>query len=424
MFTIAYLGRLQTWWFVATAVEGALVLASWWTWSRVTAQVATRHRSACVHLAALAVSPVLAVALLHWTAFHVDLPIAAAASPIAASNADALPRGPIVLTIAWALGFVAMLLGLVVDARRVERLHRRPASPGLVAIVVRLARDRMGIAAPRVAIADVASPQVVGSWRPTLLVPHDLARRLDDGELRAVLLHELAHLRRRDFGWNLSQRLVLAVLWFHPVAWMLQRRLAQEREACCDALAVRCGASATDLARALVRLAEPHAGSGPGLAMAVARGGALTERIHRLLGPTVASDASQGARLLAVAASIACATTLVAARSMPIDPALGDLCRASAFGPTIAIEARDAAGSFALRVRQGRVVDAAVEHRSLPVDRIVQDGERVVLMGAGREPIVALTVSPQGRIRWAAVSQKSASGNFPFRPARLRAARS
>ncbi len=94
-----------------------------------------------------------------------------------------------------------------------------------------------------------------------------------------MLLHELAHVERRDFAMNLLQRVVLVVLWFQPAAWALYHSLSREREACCDQLAVTRGASAP----ALVRLAEsrlPRA-----VAMAAAGGGDLSWRVNLLLSP-------------------------------------------------------------------------------------------------------------------------------------------
>ena len=53
-----------------------------------------------------------------------------------------------------------------------------------------------------------------------------------------------------------------------------------------------------------------------------------------------------------------------------------------------------------LRIKQGRVIEASVGNQQLPSDRIVQENDRVLLMSARRQPIVALTVTPQARIEW------------------------
>jgi beta-lactamase regulating signal transducer with metallopeptidase domain len=261
---------------------------------------------------------------------------------------------------------------------------------------VRLSARGLVSRMPAVKAAAVATPQVVGWRRPTLLVPPRLAVQLRPDELDAVLLHELAHVRRGDLRWNLLQRLLLAVLWFHPVAWRLQAGVARERERCCDALAVRHGASPSALARALVKLAEGM--SRPALAMPASRGDGLVDRVRALVEPARDHGPTAPRRAAALALSAACLLALGAGRAATVDPLLGDFYMASAFGPTIDIRAHDGAGAFALRVRQGRVIEASV--RDQPV-RIEQQGGRVMLTDATRTPLLELTVSPQNRVQWA-----------------------
>jgi hypothetical protein len=242
----------------------------------------------------------------------------------------------------------------------------------------------------------------MGVRRPVLVLPRGLDARLTSDELDAVLLHELAHIERGDFGWNLAQSLLLAILWFHPAAWMLHARLRREREVRCDALATRRGAAPTVLARALVRLAETHAA--PPLAMALTGRTDLRVRLERLLAPE--SDRPASARHLgpAIAATGLCLLALGAGRLALLDPSIRDSYVASAFGPTISIEAQDPAGRFAVKVRQGRVVAATLGRDPVPSTRILQNGGRVILIGGSRQPVVALTVSPRGFIFWNARS--------------------
>jgi hypothetical protein len=149
------------------------------------------------------------------------------------------------------------------------------------------------------------------------------------------------------------------------------------------------------LARALVKLAE--AGARPTLAMAMAHGGALLERVQDLVEAVPPVAVSRHRAALALAVSLSCLLALGAGRLALADASLGDFYMASAFGPTIAIQAHDRAGSFALWVRQGRVIQATV--RDQPV-RVVQQGDRVTLTDTTRAPLLGLTVSPQGRVQW------------------------
>jgi beta-lactamase regulating signal transducer with metallopeptidase domain len=400
-FTLAYLARLEVWGLAAAVVQGGLVLGSWRAWARATASAAPRYRLACAHFAALAVLPALTVMILQATLSGLGPAAAtggsaAAALPWLEEPYQAALRLALPLAGIWMVGAGAMILGLARDAGRIARLGRGPAPGDLAETVRRLAR---GWPVPEVRWADVPAPQIVGLRRPVLLTPPDLALRLSPVERDAVLLHELAHVRRGDFGWNLVQRLVLALLWFHPAAWALYGALSREREVCCDALAVGHGASAADLARGLVRLAETQ--GRPGLAMAASSRGDLTTRVRLLLEPEPPGATPGHRRALAVGASALCILALGAGGLGVADPAMGDLYAASAFGPTISISARDPSGAFALQVRHGRVIAASLGTQRLGVRQL---GDRVTLVGASRRPVLALTVTPQGRIRWKARS--------------------
>ena len=403
-FTVAYLVRLGVWGLAAALVQGGLVALSWRAWEQVMANAtpALRHRVACIHFAALATLPVLTVMVVYWTVAGMGVPVLpgspAAELPSLMASYRRASWLCLSLVMLWFAGASLMLLRLAMDARRMARLRRWPAPEALVEAVHRLARDRLGVTVQDIQMADVTSPQVVGAFRPVLLIPRDLACVLSMAQWEAVLLHELAHVRRRDFGWNLLQRLQLALLWFHPVAWALYGRVSREREACCDALAVSHGASATGLAQALVCLAESRVS--PSLGMAISRQGELTSRVHRLLGVNRGGPLPAGLRMAAMTTSMLCLLALGAGRLGRIDPSMADVYNASAFGPAIVVDAHDDAGSFALRIKQGRVIEASIGNQRLPSDRIVQENDRVFLMGARRQPIMALTVTPQARIEW------------------------
>lgn len=394
-FTLAYLARVELWALLAAAAQGGLVWGSWLAWKR--AAVAARHRLACAHFAALLLLPALTLAILLSGVAEAGAP-RGPAPPAADLSAFAEGHAPtsaaLALAVLWLAGAAVMLLKLGVDALRIARLPRFAAPKVLAETVQRLAHGGL---VPRVRVAPLASPQVVGLLRPVLLAPADLHLRLPKPELEAVLLHEIAHVRRHDFAWNLLQRLALALVWFHPAAWALYGELSREREASCDRSAIGRGADRFSLARALVRLAETRAA--PALAMPAAASSHLTLRVHRLLGPGETAPTA-AAWASALAASALCLAGLGAGRLASTDPAIADLYQASAFGPVISIAARDPAGAFAVRIHEGRVIEASVDRRRLPPAGIRQRGEQVVLLGERAEPLLALTVLPQGRITW------------------------
>ena len=99
-------------------------------------------------------------------------------------------------------------------------------------------------------------PVVVGVLRPMILMPASLASGLTMRQIEAVLLHELAHIRRFDPAVHVLQRLVEAMLFFHPAVWWLSRRISAERENACDDLVLRSSCSRTEYADALVHVGE------------------------------------------------------------------------------------------------------------------------------------------------------------------------
>lgn len=81
---------------------------------------------------------------------------------------------------------------------------------------------------------DIRSPVVAGIRSPVLMLPPLLLTGLSDREIGAVLLHEVAHLRRRDLPMNLVQKLVMSLFWFHPLVRVMDAEITRAREEVCD----------------------------------------------------------------------------------------------------------------------------------------------------------------------------------------------
>ena len=129
--------------------------------------------------------------------------------------------------------------------------------------------------------AEIASPFTARLFRPVIWLPLSLLTRLPTDQVEALLAHELAHIQRLDWLWNGLQCVLESLLFFHPGAWWLSRRIRQEREHACDDLAVAACGNAIALAEALAEL-ELHRHHFPRLVLA-AHGGSLMKRITRLL---------------------------------------------------------------------------------------------------------------------------------------------
>jgi beta-lactamase regulating signal transducer with metallopeptidase domain len=192
------------------------------------------------------------------------------------------------ITAFYAAGVICFLVRLAVALRGGHRLRAISMSVSDSAFLT-LIRDQaqsIGLKfVPVVAYCErVAVPTVIGVLRPMILLPATLTTGLSTEELSAILSHELAHIRRYDLWMNLLQRVIESLLFFHPVIWILSRRVSAEREICCDDLVVRSGHQPMNYAGALLRMAELCAGISPpkSLALAATSGG-LTLLEHRVM---------------------------------------------------------------------------------------------------------------------------------------------
>lgn len=103
---------------------------------------------------------------------------------------------------------------------------------------------------------NVRVPTAVGFFAPTVIVPNWFLEEMPVEELRHVLLHEAAHLQRRDDWTNLLQKIIKAVLFFHPSAWWIEQQLSLEREIACDDAVLAQVARPQDYAQCLKHVAE------------------------------------------------------------------------------------------------------------------------------------------------------------------------
>jgi beta-lactamase regulating signal transducer with metallopeptidase domain len=180
-----------------------------------------------------------------------------------------LPNTANLLIAAWGMGALLLAVPFALAVWRLRDLRRRgvPWIEG-EAIVGPLAADA-GVA-QRISLLiheDISAPLTCGVVTPTILLPVD-ASAWDRAALRRALVHELEHVRRRDWFVHLASRLVCALYWFHPLAWIAFNKLTLEAERACDD-AVLAHDDSTGYAQQLVSLAKRMArGSQPALAMA------------------------------------------------------------------------------------------------------------------------------------------------------------
>lgn len=151
-------------------------------------------------------------------------------------------RIPALLVLVWLLGCALMLLRVASSYHALFRLRRRLGSvPAAQRAQAQQLAEIFGIRR-RVRLFtshQIALPMTIGALRPLVVLPPDFASHLAPAEFASVIAHELAHIKRWDYLTNLLQRLVQALLFFHPAIWFISRQLLIERELACDDWAVK-----------------------------------------------------------------------------------------------------------------------------------------------------------------------------------------
>ena len=159
----------------------------------------------------------------------------------------------------------------------------------------------------------IAGPVTVGALRSMVLLPVSAVTLLGPEEIEVVLAHELAHVRRADFLWNLAQTAIETLFFFHPAVWWISGRVRHERELCCDDLALKICPNPVVYASALFHL-EEHRSRQMRLAMALDGNQSpqtLRMRIARILGESMPLKASSSLRPFSAAAVFAAVVVLM-----------------------------------------------------------------------------------------------------------------
>jgi beta-lactamase regulating signal transducer with metallopeptidase domain len=189
---------------------------------------------------------------------------------------------------AWLGGVGVMFLrmvAVVVGGSRLRGQCRPLENVETLALIEQL-RAGMGIGRRiRVLIGErISTPGVIGCFWPTLLLPASMLSGIPADDLRAILIHELAHIRRYDYLVNFLQMVVEALLFFNPAVWWISRQIRIEREACCDAAGVQWIGQRDKYAEALVAWAHRLGTAAPAVGFSEGTDrGTLLDRVRRIL---------------------------------------------------------------------------------------------------------------------------------------------
>jgi beta-lactamase regulating signal transducer with metallopeptidase domain len=257
------------------------------------AAASTRH---LILVCAQFVALLLPLLMLYVPPVKFDAPpiVGAPASPPADAAASAPPLSlpptdPASRPSWWLVGTLTMLASQSIAYLRARNIIRRarPSGPFLVS-------------------TEVDQPVTLGSH---IVLPSE-ARSWPEHKLESVLLHERAHIARRDSLLAILGDLCLAVYWFHPLAWFIIRRAKLERERACDDAVLARGIAPETYATALLDVARSLGRRTPGLAMAARSH--LSTRIHAILDPAQHPHATRTTRAIIVLCALATAPILAA----------------------------------------------------------------------------------------------------------------
>jgi beta-lactamase regulating signal transducer with metallopeptidase domain len=201
---------------------------------------------------------------------------ATAARPAPPRETWSPSAGQVVLTV-WALGALAVLARFAAGLARARALARGSRLVATERVRGRTVQVRVS--------REVETPAVTGLLAPVILLPHD-APSWTDERRTIVLLHERAHIERRDTLASAVAAIACALHWFNPLAWLAARRLRFERERAADDRVVESGVRPSCYAEHLLALATVHADATvPAGALAMAERSSVEDRIVALLVP-------------------------------------------------------------------------------------------------------------------------------------------
>ena len=221
----------------------------------------------------------------------------AVSSPLS-STPPAPPASPLpqVLWGVWACGFLGITGAWWVRWRRLR------------AVVCAGSPLKLEIPIQAISSSSLLEPGVFGIFRPVLLLPEGIFDRLTPAQLKAVIAHELCHVRHRDNSMAAIHMFVETAFWFHPLVWWIGKRMVEERERACDEEVLRLGSEPRVYAEGLLNVCKLYVES-PLLCVAGITGANLKRRIEAIMANQRLHGLNRAKKFLLASAAV---TTLTA----------------------------------------------------------------------------------------------------------------
>jgi TonB family protein len=275
--------------------QGALVALVLQLLLKTCATARARHDLALGALVAMALAPIATFA---WLKSEVQIVLVPPGFPgLGAGQGQGWETAAVG---AWLSGVAILAARTAGGLLLIERLRRgaTPLPPAWAERCAALHRRMAGSLSVAFAqSAEIAAPLVAGWLKPMVLIPTAALVRLPADQLEALILHELAHVRRLDAIANLIQSVVETALFYHPAVWWVSRQVRTEREHCCDDLAV---ATVKDPALYVTALQAIEALRAAPYGVLAANGGDLKSRAARILGLAAAPERPALSRTAAI----------------------------------------------------------------------------------------------------------------------------
>ncbi len=195
------------------------------------------------------------------------------------------------LVYGWSIGLLFFLLRFLVGFRQMQQCRRKgllPIPDSWQQRFLELAKE-MGVKSSNLRLGEslrTKVPILIGHFKPLVLLPAGTLTQTPPEYIEAVLKHELAHIRRNDFLTSVIQNFIEVVFYFNPFVWWMSARIREEREHCCDDLAIQHACRPGTYAKALFHFRQMVEEPYPVQAVAfLKKRSQLLSRLQRLLLP-------------------------------------------------------------------------------------------------------------------------------------------